>query len=87
MDHIEEGREELDLSNWKKYSPTRSEHKLEELCEKVEKGEMPLKSYWLIHWEAKLSEQDKNLLCSWSDSEREAIRAANPAAFADEEDE
>ena len=87
VEHIVEGRDELDLSNWRKYSPTRSEHKLEELCEKVEEGEMPLKSYVLIHWDARLSQQDKDLLCAWSNSERDAIRAANPAAFVDEDDD
>lgn len=81
VDHVEEARDELNFSNWKKYPPKRSEHKLEELCEKIEEGEMPLNSYLLIHWEASLSEQDKEILCSWSNSEREIIRAANPEAF------
>jgi Haem-binding domain len=84
VDHVEEARDELNFSNWKKYPPKRSAHKLEELCENVEERDMPLSSYLLIHRGAKLSEEDVDLLCSWSDSEREAIEAANPEAFVDD---
>ena len=41
--------------------------------QRVEKGEMPMESYVLIHPAAKLSESDKQLLCEWAKQERERV--------------
>jgi len=69
-DHIKEGRRELNLSEFATYSPKKAKHKLEEICEQVEKGEMPLTGYVPLHPEAKLSDADKSRLCEWSKSLR-----------------
>ena len=63
---INEGREELNFSEWIPYSLKKKNHKLEEIVEMVEEGEMPLKIYTPLHPEAKLSEQQKELLISWA---------------------
>ena len=47
------------------YSAKKQQHKLEEIAEQVEEGEMPLKSYTLTHWNAKLSEDQKKELVSY----------------------
>ena len=70
---VEEGREELNFSLWGDYEPKRAEHKLEELCEKVEEGEMPLKKYTFLHPRAKLSDADRRHLCEWSSAWRSEI--------------
>lgn len=67
------GRKELSLSDWGNYEPKRKARKLQEICEQVEKGEMPMKSYVLIHPAAKLSDSDKQLLCDWAKQERERV--------------
>ncbi|MCS6874151.1 MAG: heme-binding domain-containing protein [Pyrinomonadaceae bacterium] len=67
--HVEEGRHELNFSEWGTYSQKKRKHKLEEICEQVKIGEMPLRSYLLIHREAVLSEEDKRILCDWTDNE------------------
>jgi len=72
-DHIDEGRGELNLSLLGAASPKKAAHKMEEICEMVEKGEMPLPEYLWIHWDAKLSEADKQTLCQWSKAERARI--------------
>ena len=69
--HIEEGKEHLNFSNWTAYSDKKADHKLEEFYEEVEEGEMPLESYTIVHGEAKLSQEDKELLISWVKSLRE----------------
>ena len=61
-DHIQEGREELNFSDWGTYSEKRSDHKLEECIELVEEGEMPLNSYTWTHGNAVLSDTDKSTL-------------------------
>lgn len=59
QDHIEEGRKELNFSTFATYEPKRQAHKLAEAIEQIEKGEMPLDSYIIVHSEAKFSEAQK----------------------------
>jgi hypothetical protein len=67
--HIDEGRHELNFSAWNTYSGPKKAKKLEEVCEQVEHGEMPLPSYLWGHPGAALSESDVKLLCDWSKAE------------------
>ena len=67
--HIEDGRKELNISEWGTYSAKKQKHKLEEVCEMVNTGEMPLPSYLWAHFDAKLSEDEKKMLCDWAREE------------------
>lgn len=64
-DHIDEGRDELNFSEWGSYSDKRRLHKIDELGEMVSEGEMPLKSYVIAHREADLSDAQRNTLLEW----------------------
>ncbi len=79
-DHVKEARKELSLSEFGTYSPKKAAHKMEEVCEMVEKGEMPLKSYLPLHPSAKLSDADRTRLCEWSKAERALILGGGAAA-------
>jgi hypothetical protein len=79
-DHIKEARKEVSFSEWATYSPRKQKHKLEEMCEQVQKGNMPLGSYTLVHRDAKLSSADVKVLCEWTESARAKLKAAAPAA-------
>ncbi|WP_460669647.1 heme-binding domain-containing protein [Larkinella ripae] len=68
--HIDEGKRELNFSNFAQYDKKRMDHKLEELAEEVEEGHMPLPAYTLMHQEAKLNETQKNDLVEWVTTER-----------------
>lgn len=57
--HIEEGKGELNFSEFGNYSLRRQYHKLEEISEQVNENEMPLSSYTLIHGDASLNETQK----------------------------
>jgi len=70
---VNDGRKELSLSEWATYEPRRKARKLQEICEQIEKGEMPMKSYVLIHPTARLSDSDKQILCDWAKQERERV--------------
>jgi hypothetical protein len=48
-------------------------HKLDEICEVVEAGAMPLPSYLWIHRDAALSKAEGEMLCTWANAERELI--------------
>lgn len=57
--HINEGREHLNFSDWKYLSEEKRAHKIEECIELINEEEMPLGSYLIIHKEAKLSGEQR----------------------------
>ena len=67
QNHVNEGKRELNFSEFSTYTPKRQSHKMEEVAEQVKKGEMPLDSYLWVHTEAKLSDADKQLLVQWAE--------------------
>ncbi|HEX8499544.1 MAG TPA: heme-binding domain-containing protein [Pyrinomonadaceae bacterium] len=67
--HVEEGRRELSFSEWGTYAKRKRERKLHEICEQVESGRMPLKSYLPLHPSARLSDEDKRVVCAWAKEE------------------
>ncbi len=48
-DHVEEGNEHFNVSQWETYDDKKKDHKLEELIEEVEESEMPLNEYTWTH--------------------------------------
>jgi hypothetical protein len=76
--HVDEGREHLNLSRFATYPPKRAAHKMEEVCEMVNKREMPLKSYLPLHPDARLSPADRNRMCDWANAEKARMEAGTP---------
>jgi Haem-binding domain len=76
--HVDEGRRELSFSEWGTYPRRKASVKLKEICDQVSEGEMPLKSYLLMHPAAKLSDADKKLICDWTEQERKRTADAPP---------
>lgn len=76
--HVEHGRGHFNFSEWGKKELKDRDHILDEICEEVEKGAMPLPSYLLAHGGARLSDQQKRALCDWTRAER--ARLAQPRA-------
>ena len=67
--HIREGREHLNFSEWTDYSKPEKIGKLDDLCEEVTSGSMPLRSYLLLHGDARLSAEQVIAICDWTESE------------------
>ena len=63
--HIDDGKKHLNFSEFGTYSPKKQAHKLEESYELIEKGEMPLSSYTLIHKDAVLTEAEQATLIAY----------------------
>lgn len=57
--HIKKGKEELSFDQFNGYSQRRKKAKIRSIISQIEKEEMPLQSYLLLHTSAKLSEADK----------------------------
>lgn len=71
--HVEDGKKHLDFAKWDTYSLKKKDHKLDELIEEVEEGEMPLESYTLIH--GNLSQEEKELLEAWAKTVRTELQS------------
>lgn len=69
-EHIIDGKKHLNFAEWGTYSVKRKDHKLEEVAEEVEKGEMPLDEYTWTHGDAKLSDQEVKELIQWVSAAR-----------------
>ena len=67
--HVNGGKKHFDISKWSTYSIKRKAHKLEELVEQVEQGEMPLASYKWTHKGANLSSDQIEALVDWAQTE------------------
>jgi len=64
-EHIKEGQKHLNFSKWNAYSLKKKEHKMDELYEEVEAGEMPLNSYTWLHTDASLTTKQIAAVVTW----------------------
>ena len=58
-DHIEEGKREINFSEFATYRIGRQYKKMDEIIKQVKEDEMPLSSYTLIHKNAILTQKSK----------------------------
>ncbi|WP_039927052.1 heme-binding domain-containing protein [Leptospira vanthielii] len=65
--HVEEGRGELNFSEFGLLAERKQNKKIYEVWEQVDEGEMPPKDYLLLHPSAKLSDKEKEILKVWAD--------------------
>ncbi len=77
--HVNEGKHELNFSEFAQYPLAKQYHKLDEINEQVKEGEMPLSSYTVVHTDAKLSPQQKLVLANWTVAAMDAMKAKYPA--------
>jgi hypothetical protein len=75
IDHVNEGRKELNLSEWGTYDSRRQLGKLRQICREVTDGAMPLSSYTPMHAGSSLTPDDVKTLCDWSDAQRAQLEA------------
>ena len=73
---VTEAKREFSLPEFATYSKKKQARKLQQVCDEVTKGDMPLWSYRPMHPAAKLSDADKQTLCQWAKSEKARIEAS-----------
>lgn len=71
--HIKNGKAQLNFTEFSQYSARRMRSKLTTTAEQVEKQEMPLKSYLLIHRNARLSDAEIKLVKDWVDAAKNEL--------------
>lgn len=64
--HVKEGKEELNFSEFGSYSTRSQISKLKGLANSIKDNIMPLSSYKLMHKNANLSDEEKNLIINWA---------------------
>ena len=53
------------------FGATKSEDKLEEICEQVTNGDMPDSMYLLLHREAAVTQDERGAVCQWTEDSRQ----------------
>jgi len=72
--HVDEARHDLNFSEWGKYRLEDQKAQLGQMCELITEGWMPLSSYTPLHPSAKLSDEDKKVICDWASAARARLR-------------
>ena len=73
-DHIKEGREALNFSQWETIDTKLKTTRLKRAQQLVSNGLMPIPSYTMIHKEAKLNPAEKELLENFFDTQLEKLK-------------
>ena len=71
-DHVEEGREHLNFSEWGNMTEEDQEHAFEEIAEEVEEGKMPEDDYTMMHGDAELSDAQREAFVEWFEAKYKA---------------
>ena len=67
--HVHDGRDDLNLTEWPLMDTEKQLFFLGEMKDKIKSRKMPLKSYLLVHWGARLSDEERSQLILWIDGE------------------
>lgn len=78
-DHVNEGKRKLNLSEFSNRSIAVQNHKFEEIIEVLNEKEMPLKSYTWTHGDAVLTQQQRQLLVDWAQTNMNTLKTQYPA--------
>lgn len=70
--HIKKGKEDLNFSDYGLLDKADKIGAFADFCDVLDAGTMPLQSYLLIHKNARLSQEERENLCNWS--EKEALK-------------
>jgi hypothetical protein len=84
---VNEGREELNFTEWNSLSKRKQLKLLNDIAEIVESKEMPMPIYTVIHRGAILDEADISLVVNWATTTAEEMLGGNDDAIEEGEEE
>lgn len=76
--HVADGKRHLNFSTLASRRVAQQNHKMEEIIEMVDEGEMPLNSYTWTHADARLSQAQKDMITGWAKSTMDIIKSKFP---------
>jgi len=71
--HINDAKEELNFSVFGDYSGRKKKSKLKSIMSQIDESEMPLSSYTMIHRNARLSEDQRQMFMEWVEKIRDDL--------------
>jgi len=77
-DHIKDGKDELNFSEFGTYRIARQNKKMKECIKQIKDGDMPIDSYTFIHRDANLSDADKQAVITWCESVQKTLQEKYP---------
>jgi cytochrome c551/c552 len=75
--HIKNGKGNLNFSEFGTYSKRKQANKLRAITTSIKEGSMPISSYTLMHADAKLSKENKELIIDWVTRTKDSLSAKN----------
>ena len=72
--HVQEGKAELNFSEFRLYSSKKQANKLEEMKDEILGRDMPMESYTWIHKNAILTDNQVKSISDWIDSSRKNLQ-------------
>lgn len=80
-DHVDEGKRELNFSNFVTRPIAVQNKKFEEIAKEVEEKEMPIAEYTYLgmHSDAKLTDEQRKTLVDWAHAQMDSLKAQYPA--------
>ena len=71
---VNEGRENLNLSEWPADDAKRAARRLENMSDNIDAGNMPPQKYTAIHADARLTESQRKVMTDWLDAAADKLR-------------
>jgi hypothetical protein len=75
--HVKQGKAHMNFSEWATYDKKKQLKYLTEICEVLTDGEMPLKSYKLMHSNAVIDPGQVDAICAWTEAAGEEVLGRN----------
>jgi hypothetical protein len=75
--HINQGKEELNFSEFGSYSQRRQLSKMNGIANSIKDGIMPLSSYKIMHKNALLTPNEKMLVINWAQQSEDSLSATS----------
>ena len=73
--HVNDGKRHLNFSEFSSYPAKRAKTKAGEIIDEIEEKKMPMKSYTLLHPEARLTPEEIKLIIAWAEDLEAKITA------------
>lgn len=71
--HIEDAKDELNFTEFAKYTPEKAAKKFKEIKETMDERTMPLRSYLWLHDEAKMSDKQYKRVAEWAEKQHDKL--------------
>ena len=69
-DDVHEARRHLNFSFWGAYPPHRRASALDHIRDEVSSGDMPMRTYLVMHPDARLTQSERDSIVSWAEREQ-----------------